>query len=307
MNKHIKSTIALLLAGCIFSGCSGSGISMSRSSPDYSIGVVVKAINSPYWQDMQNGVSEAAKDLGVDVTFLYPSGEKQEEEQNIIVKDLLESDIDALLLAPCNCTNTEWIDEIAREKGILFLNIDDHSADVSLPYIGSDHVKMGEDSVAYFNEILPDGGNVYLLFGPANQRSCQDRLKGILKSIEKPLEIAGVSFTNMTEYGAYQAIMEADKKIDAVFCHNIVLAQGAMIALKEKGWDAKIIIVDTEESGSAAMKRGNVSAVLIQDGYKIGYQAIVSTVEGLKSGQDVADVKIVSNLLTPEGEREASE
>lgn len=301
MKKGWKVLMIVLAVGSLLSGCAYTTVSMRREEPRYSIGVVTKADNSPYWLNLESGVREAAEELNVDITFLYPSGEEEAEEQKKIINDLLDSEPDALLIAPCNCRDTRWVAERAAEKDILLMNIDDHSADIKLPYAGSDHVQIGKDAAGYFKELLPEGGNICMLLGPAYQMSCQDRMRGFVDYLDKSFTIAGIKFTNMTQKSGYQAVMSMEAKPAGIFCQNIVVAQGAIIALQEKGWDAKIIIVDTLEDGELVMKRGNIDGVMVQDGYFIGYQAIMSAVEGLQNGGEIEDVRIASGILTPDG------
>ncbi|MCQ2500153.1 MAG: sugar ABC transporter substrate-binding protein [Lachnospiraceae bacterium] len=299
MRRRVCLSI-LLIAAFLFSACGPVTYSSHRTAASYKIGVVVKAINSPYWLDLQNGMTQAAEDFDVDLKFLYPSGERETEEQSKIIDNLLDSDVDALLVSPCDCTNTKWMLEKAQEKGILLLNVDDHAVDIDVPYIGSNHFKMGIDAAEYFSKLLPKGGNICMLLGPSNQMSTQERSMGIRNYLEKPLVVGEVVFTSMNQKSAYDAIMESEEKIDGVFCHNVVLAQGAILALEKRGWDAKVIAVDTEDDGKLVMKRGKVDAIIMQDGYAIGYEAIKAAVNGLTTGEPVDDIKFDSQLLKNE-------
>lgn len=69
---------ALALLALFLSGC--GSIEMHRDQPAYSVGVVLKAGNSPYWRDMASGIEQAAADHGIDMTLLYPKGEQEEAE-----------------------------------------------------------------------------------------------------------------------------------------------------------------------------------------------------------------------------------
>ena len=296
--KQKRVIIVCLLLGLFLCGC--EEISTIRQQPSYSIGVVLKANNSPYWMDMQAGMEHAASVYGADLTLLYPSGEQESDEQNKLINDLLESDIDLLMVSPCDCYDTMWMVEKAEEQDIVMLTVDDRSVYVDIPYIGSDNEEIGRNAADYFAKKLPEGGSLFVLLGPEKQMSSQDRLYGLRSNLTSDLRIQEVVYTEMTEISAYRAIMNLEEPIDGVFCQNVVLAQGAVAALEEKHWDAQMVTVDTTEDASQVMKRGRIDAVLQQDGYKIGYQAVRIAVETIQTGETPQDVLFTSELITKE-------
>lgn len=296
MKKIYIKLFVLLMLGTLMTGC--RDIDITRSRPDYSIGVVFKANNSPYWIEMESGMEKAAADYQVDLKLLYPSGESETWEQERLVTDLLNSDIDLLMVSPCNCFRTEWIVNAAKEKGIIFQTIDDHAMTTGVPHIGSDNRQIGQDAAQYFAETLPEGASILLLLGPDDQMSSMDRLNGIQSNLSRSMRVQKVVFTNMTEETAYQAVLESTEKIDGVFCHNIVLARGAIAALEEKGWDAQIISVDTGEDAKRVLQQGKVDAIFQQNGYEIGYEAIKNAVEALEKDILPKNISFQSELLT---------
>ena len=307
--KKVSSCLmvaVLLLTTVLLCGCSSfRDISGSRKRPQYSIGVALKAANSPYWMDMQTGMQKAAADYDVDLTLVYPSDESQTEEQNQLIKDLLDSDIDLLLAAPCDCFGASWIAKTAEEKNIPFLSVDDRAVNSKVPYIGSDNKRIGRDAGEYFNETLPEGSSVYVVLGPYNQMSCQERLYGIRSTLSDSIALEHVEYTDMTEKDAYRCIMQAKEPIDGVFCHNIIAAQGVIAALQERGWDAEIITVDTKEDAMRVLNQKKIDAFFEQDGYKIGYQAIKTAFETLQNGElPEGNVLFRSKLITNANQEE---
>lgn len=301
--KKVRGYLAVLLvAAVLLCGCapvSGS-ISGSRERPKYTIGVALKAANSPYWMDMQTGMQKAAADYDVDLTLVYPSDESQTEEQKQLIKDLLDSDIDLLLAAPCNSFRASWISDAAKEKGIIFLTVDDRAVNSKIPYIGSDNKQIGRDAGTYFNETLPVNASIYVVLGPYEQMSCQERLYGIRSMLSASIKLEHIEYTDMTEEAAYHCIMNAKEPMDGVFCHNIIAAQGVIAALQERGWKAKIITVDTAEDAMRVLNQKKIDAFFEQDGYKIGYQAIKTAVETLENGELPENVLFSSRLITEE-------
>lgn len=60
-----------------------------------------------------------------------------------MIADMLRCDIDALVVAPCDSWDCGWFRTAVEEKGILVFTTDTAALDCAIPYIGSDHQKIG--------------------------------------------------------------------------------------------------------------------------------------------------------------------
>ncbi len=283
--------LALLLCGC-------SSIDMHREQPEYAVGVVLKALNSPYWLDMKSGMEQAALDYEMDLTLLYPNGEKEEGEQKHLISDMLNSDIDLLMVAPCDSYDTKWFVEKAQEQKIQVLTVDTRAMDTDLPYIGSDNYLFGTMIAQYFNEQLAADASLLILFGPENQSSIIERYQAILDTLYTSVQIQDVQYCELRQENGYEAIQQLTEPVDAIFCQNAVLGCGAVEALTEKGWDAKVVAVDTKADALQMLEHGSMDALVAQDGYEIGYQAMELATKAMKSGKPIADTLFDAELLT---------
>ena len=293
MNWARRLCIPLLLLLC---GC--SSIEMHREQPEYSVGVVLKALNSPYWLDMKSGMEQAAADYGVDLILLYPKGEQEAEEQQNLISDMLNSDIDLLMVAPCNSYNTNWFVQQAEERDIQLLTVDTRAMDTDLPYIGSDNYLFGKMVAQYLNEQLGEDASLFMLFGPENQSSIIERYQAMRDELKDGIRIRDVQYYELSEENGYQAVQKLTEPVDAIFCQNVVIGCGAVEALTEKGWTAKVVAVDTRADAIEILQNGTMDAMVAQDGYEIGYQAIELARESMKSGQTMEDVLFGGELLT---------
>ncbi|MDO5549228.1 MAG: substrate-binding domain-containing protein [Eubacteriales bacterium] len=283
--------LSLLLCGC-------STIDMHRDRPEYSIGVVLKAQNSPYWLDMSSGMQQAATDYGIDMTLLYPEGEQEGEEQKSLIADILDSDVDLMMVAPCDSYDTEWFIEKAKMQDIDVLTVDTRAMDAELPYIGSDNVLFGKMVAEYFNERLKPGSTILLLYGPEKQSSIIERDQAIREYLDSDIHIQGVQYTELDEENGYLLIQQLEQPVDGIYCQNAVLARGVVEALTEKDWNSKVISVDTEDDAVQLLKDGAMDAMVIQNGYEIGYQSIELALETLRSGEQPEDMLFDGELLT---------
>lgn len=183
----------LLLCGC-------SSIEMHKEQPEYSVGVVMKALYSPYWLDMKSGVEQAVADYGVDLILLYPKGEQE-----------------------------------AKKRDVQLLTVDTRAMDTDLPYIGSDNYLFGKIVAQYLNEQLGEDASLFMLFGPENQSSIIERYQAMRDELKDGIGIRDVQYYELSEENGYQAVQNLTEPVDAVFCQNVVIACGAVEALTEKG------------------------------------------------------------------------
>ena len=287
---------ALLCLTGFLCGC--GSISMHRDQPAYSVGVVLKACNSPYWMDMASGMEQAAADYGIDMTLLYPAGEQEDEEQNNLISDMLDSGVDLLMAAPCDSYDTEWFIEKAEKQGTVVLSVDTRAMDAELPYIGSDNLMFGRMAAEYFNEQLEPGDSILLLYGPGNQSSIIERDQALREHLDPEIRIQGVRYTELSEENGYEAVQKLEEPVDGIYCQNVVLGRGAVEALTERGWESKVISVDTKADAVQILRDGAMDAMIAQDGYEIGYQAIETAVETLRSGEMPEDTLFDGELVT---------
>ena len=104
-------------------------------------------------------------------------------EQNKIISDLLDNDIDALIVSPTNINHTKEFVDNARQKNIPVFSIDEKIDGVT--YIGSDNYAIGEMAAAFMAKNLPEGSEVSVISGSANQTAHIKRTAGFIDYIEK--------------------------------------------------------------------------------------------------------------------------
>lgn len=281
----------LLLTGC-------SKLAAERNQPEYTVSVVLKALNSHYWLDMRSGMEQAAEELEIDLRLLYPSGELENEEQKALIEDALQADTDLLLFAPCDSYDTQWVAVRAQAEHIPVLTVDTRALDADLPYIGSDNEQIGQLAADYLSDHLEPGASVVVMAGSDRQASHIDRIQALQDSLDPSMTISRIIYTDMTQFAGYQTMKQlAGQSFDAVFCANAVIGLGVANGLFEMGRDIPVLAVDTQMDALQALQEGAMDALLSQDGHEIGYQAICTAVQTLRTGELPEDIHFTSELL----------
>lgn len=90
------------------------------SAKEYEIAVVVKIAGIPWFNRMEEGVVDAAKELGVNAYQIGPSEADPALQVNII-EDLIAKGVDAICVVPNDALVLEPVFKKARDRGIVVL------------------------------------------------------------------------------------------------------------------------------------------------------------------------------------------
>ena len=148
------------------------------SPPKYTIGVVLKAMDSEHWLSVRSGMTEAAQQNNMRLIVITAENETAFAEQNKIISDLLANDIDALIVSPTNINHTKEFVDAAQVKNIPVFSIDEEIDGIA--YIGSNNYKIGQMAAAFMSQNLPDGSEVSVISGSANQNAHIQRTAGFV-------------------------------------------------------------------------------------------------------------------------------
>ena len=269
------------------------------SPPKYTIGVVLKAMDSEHWLSVRSGMTEAAQRNNMRLIVITAENETAFAEQNKIISDLLDNDIDALIVAPTNINHTKEFVDAAQKKNIPVFSIDEEIDGII--YIGSNNYLIGEMAAAFMEKNLPAGAEVSVISGSANQNAHIQRTAGFVNYIEKNSALRiGTTIAAETQYR--QAMTQAEKlfrerpNTRGIFVTSAIMTLG-VIEATEKNFQAMTIVgVDTQNDAIMAVKSGNIDALISQDGHESGKLAI-EVVTAYLNGQPTEKNNFISNEL----------
>ena len=298
MNKKILAAAALQLALL----CACTPIHMEENLPSYTVGVVLKAMNSQHWLEIRSGMEQAAVDRDAELLLLYPENEQAVAEQDELIQSLLDREVDALLVAPCDSYHTAWFGEQAQDRSILCISVDTKAYDCDLPYVGADNTDIGRIAADCIAENLQEQDFVGVISGPTRQSSHIDRFAGFQARLDAVCPDVKIEVGH-TDSRFAQGLEQAEAFLHradcgALFCTNAVTGLAAAQAQNQMGTDAWIVAVDTQDDALYAVQDGTIDALVTQSGYEIGYQAICVAVDALEDGTRPEDLLLPSQLLT---------
>ena len=131
----------------------------------YDIALVVKNNTSPFWAQHVDGATQAAADLGINLTTGAPEKQEDINLQIGILEDLITAGIDCVAIAPAHSEGiTAGIVKL-NEAGIpvVYDNTMGPDTEPYLAYVGINNYNVGMELGHYVAKAMGETGNILLL------------------------------------------------------------------------------------------------------------------------------------------------
>lgn len=272
--------------------------------PAYTVGVVLKAMDSEHWLAVRSSMQQAAREQNIRLIVMTPENEAAYGEQNQIIEDLLQGGIDALIVSPVNIHHTaKWVEE-ANACGIPLLTIDEKIP--GIPYVGSDNYRIGQMAAKEMAKRLPSRAAVGIVAGSANQDAHIQRTAGFRDYLKEHTDLRLIAVAaDETKYR--QATLESEEMlrqhpdIQGLFVTSAIMTLGAIDATDAIDGHqpfVHIIGVDTQNDALAALRLGRIDAMISQDGHETGKLAIDLIAKELQGESLQGDHFIQNDVIT---------
>lgn len=278
--------------------------------------------DNDYQQEQAAAAENAARRFGVDVKIIHANNDALAQSQQLLhyVQDSSVARPDAIVFEPAGGTAFPQVARAAAAAGIgwVVLNHEvDYILDLRRTYkvpvlaISSDHEEIGKIQGKQFAALLPNGGSILYIEGPANSSAAKDRTKGMNKT--KPANVQVKSMrANWTEESAYRTVSSwlrlrtsQESHIDLVGAQDDSMAMGARkafseIAENERARWMKIPVTGCDgmpKTGQTWVKNGNLAAtIFIPPNADI---AIEMMVEAIRKGTSLPERKVTEAVSVP--------
>jgi ABC-type sugar transport system substrate-binding protein len=182
------------------------------------LSVLVSLTNNDndYQQEQAAAAERAARKLGMDIQIVHANNDAVTQSQQLLhfIQGAAASRPDAIVFEPSGGTAFPQVARaaVAADIGWVVLN---HEADylrqlrqssqVPIFSISSDHEEVGKIQGKQFAALLPQGGSMLYIEGPANSSAAKERTAGM--NLTKPDNIQVKTLrANWTEEGAHRAM-----------------------------------------------------------------------------------------------------
>lgn len=274
MHRVVPGLIALLVL---------SVLPLYAAAPQ-TVGLSISTLNNPFFVDLRDGAQAAAKKANVNLVVLDGQNDSAREASQI--EDLIQKKVAVIAINPTDSDAiVPTIKKINAAKiPVITVDRGANGGDI-LAHIASDNVAGGGIAADYVGKRLNGKGSVVMLEGIAGTSAARDRGKGFREGLKKYPGITLVAvqtadFDRAKGLTVMENILQAQKKIDAVFAQNDEMALGAIQAIEAAKRQKGMFVVgfDAIADALAAVKAGKMAATIAQQPKEMGRLAVEAAV-----------------------------
>jgi len=281
--------------------------SPAASGKTYSLSFIQGVAGDGFYVTMGCGMQAEAKKLGDATVNIQGPSQFDATLQNPIIESVTASHPDAIMIAPDDVSASRPPIAQAMSAGIKVVLVDTTLTDPSgaVSQISSDNTAGGEDAFAAVKQLVPGGGQVFVVNTKPGISTTDERTAGFAAAAkaDSKFSYVGVQYDNDTASLAAQvtlAELQKDPGITAIFATNLFSAEGAATGIRQAGKSGKIKVVgfDAEPDEITALQQGTVQALIAQSPYTIGTDAVDQAVAALQGKATTPKIGTKFTIIT---------
>lgn len=275
----MKKIVTALLASAVLFG----GVAAQSTAQAGEIAVIVKTVNSTFWQNVQKGADAALKQAGGGntLTFQGPASESAIADEVNMVENAVNRGVAGIVLAPSDPDALVPAVKKAWEARIPVVIIDSLLAKGAeqyyQSYLATDNRKAGEMAAQALIAKVGTEGKIAVMSYVAGAGSEIGRVGGFTDYIKahSKLEIVGPFYSQSqmaTALNQTTDVLAANPDLKGIFGANEPTAIGMARAIKQAGKSGKIVAVgfDGNQDLQEFVKDGTLAAIIVQGSFQMG-------------------------------------
>jgi ribose transport system substrate-binding protein len=255
------------------------------------IAVVPKAVSHLFFVAVHAGVKRAARESGVEILWNGPNDETDHSRQIQIVEAMISRRVSALAISATDERALSATVERVIQAGIPVTIFDSGvNVDGYVSFVATDNYGAGATAARELARLCGGKGDIGMVMHKPGGTSTMLREQGFQETIAK--EFPGIKIAahqygfadRARARGAAENILTAHPNIAGIFASSEASSLGAIQAISTRGLSGKLKLItfDTSESHVEALKNGTIDIMLVQDSFRIGYEAVKSLADKLQ-------------------------
>ena len=271
------------------------------------IAVVPKATSHLFWLSVQAGALAAGEEYGVQIEWNGAASETEYPRQIQIVDSFISRRVDGIALAPTERKALVGAVDRAAKAGIP-LTIFDSGLDSEnfMSFLATNNYEGGQMAGRALARLLNGNGKVGMVMHAPGSGSTMDRERGFEDVIKA--EFPGITIV-ATQFGlsdrskamaATENILTAHPALDGLFASSEPSSMGASLALKSRSLGGKVHLIAFDSSDGMVddLKAGVIAAMVVQDPYRMGHDAVKTLVDKLNGQTPPKRIDLSARVIT---------
>jgi ribose transport system substrate-binding protein len=290
-------------------GGQGGGEGKGANAP-VRLAVVPKAIGFDFWEQVRIGAQCAAKKAegNVNVQWDGVTAETDVNGQVNLLQNFIQQGVDGLVYAATDAKVLYQVTKSAEQQNITVVNVDSGTEPQpsDVPVFATDNVaaaKRVPDLIA--KQLGEGGGNVAFIPFQQGTLTNEQREKGFKEGLKEHPELKLVAEqSSQSDYNkalqVTEDILTANPDLDAIFAANEPGVLGAAEAVRQAGKAGDIVIVGWDASSEevGGVKDGVISALVVQNPFRMGYDGVNAAVKIIRQGAQVQSQDTGATIVT---------
>ena len=272
------------------------------------IAVIPKGTSHLFWISVHAGALSAGKEFNVDIDWNGPAAETDFARQIQIVDSFVARHVDGIVLAATEKTALVAPIERALAAGIPVTVFDSGvDTDKYMTFLATNNYEGGQMAARTLAKMLNEKGKVALVANEPGSLSTMDRERGFEEGIKQFPNIKLVA----TQFGhsdrakslsATENILTANPDLDGIFASCEPSSVGASQALKSRkqGGKVKLVAFDSSDTLIEDTLNGVVSAMVVQDPFRMGHDAVKTIVDKWNGNQPAKRIDLSARIIFKE-------
>lgn len=273
-----------LLLGASLAALAAAG--PAKAAEGEKVAAVIKGLDNPFFQTMQKGIEDKAKELGVSLTVQAAQNMGDATGQADRLSALALQDFGCYIVNPISVSNLVQALVPVGQKKVPIVNIDSQvdteqakaAGFAVTTYVGTDNVAAGRLAGEEMLRLVPAGSKVALIAGIVGDLGSNARIKGFKEATEGKLEAVVLVSADWDREKAYTAatdILRAHPDVAGFFAANDIMALGAQRAVEAADKkNVKVIGLDGIVDAMKSVEAGGLAATVAQYPYVVGAMGV---------------------------------
>ncbi|HBG6907375.1 TPA: substrate-binding domain-containing protein [Clostridioides difficile] len=311
VRKILSLGIAGILAIGMLTGCSMEGPSKSDNKgasdkKDLTIGVSTITLQHQFFIDIDEGIKEKAKELGVKVIVNDP--DQDVAKQTSAIEDFIQQNVDGMIvLGTDNSAIVPAVEGAFEKMPVVTVDAVLNTENIT-SYVGTVSYdagkKLGEYTKKYIDEKLGGKSEIAIVTDLKSQIQMQriDGFKDALKGSENVKILnSQPGYDREESLNTVENLIQSNPDVDIIYAtaeNSVLGAKAALESAKNK--DVKIVGFDLTEEASSGITDGTILAMIQQQPKEMGRLAVEAVVKAIKGEKVEKNIPVPALLYDKE-------
>lgn len=277
-----------------------------RRSNRKTIGVIPKATSHLFFLSVHAGVEQAARDFHLDILWNGPQNETDYARQIEIVDSMITRQVAALAISATDERALVAPLERAVRAGIP-VTVFDSAVDIDnyVSFIATDNYAAGCTAARTLAGFIGNRGPIAMVMQKPGGTSTVLRERGFDDTIAKEfphIQIVARQFgmaDPARSRAAAEDILTAHPDLAGLFASSEAASLGSIQAIRNRGLAGRVKLVtfDFSKTHVEALEDGTINAMLVQNPFQLGYDAVKSLDDKLNGRTPAKRVELPARVI----------